>query len=250
MAKVKKRSVLPIYAIAVVWVLFTLFHSLYRVSDFVTVILLSAVAFIVAKGIWPTKEYFLPDPEPKQAEKTEEEKAQEKAQQAKAEEEAAQAEKRAQEKVKASSQDDAKINALIQEKNRAISEMRRLNDAIEDQGISDQIDQMERITAKIIDHVVQNPEKLPQIKKFMNYYLPTTLKILNAYDRMGAAGVSGENIDGTMRKIETMLDTVVKAFEKQLDALFQDEAFDISSDITVMENMLAREGLSGEQFQA
>ena len=52
----------------------------------------------------------------------------------------------------------------------------------------------------------------------MNYYLPTTLKILNAYDRMGAAGVSGENIDGTMHRIETIMDTIVMAFHKQLDA--------------------------------
>jgi hypothetical protein len=79
----------------------------------------------------------------------------------------------------------------------------------------------------------------------MDYYLPTTLKILNAYDRMGAAGVSGENIDATKDKVEGMMDTICKAFDKQLDALFGEEALDISTDITVMENLLAREGLSG-----
>ena len=78
----------------------------------------------------------------------------------------------------------------------------------------------------------------------MSYYLPTTLKILNAYDRMGAAGVSGENIDGTMHRIETIMDTIVMAFHKQLDALFRDEAMDIASDITVMETLLAQEGLA------
>lgn len=61
--------------------------------------------------------------------------------------------------------------------------------------------QLEDATGKIIDQVIAHPEKLPQIRKFMNYYLPTTLKILNAYDRMGAAGVSGENIDGTMHRV-------------------------------------------------
>jgi 5-bromo-4-chloroindolyl phosphate hydrolysis protein len=103
---------------------------------------------------------------------------------------------------------------------------------------------LEEATAKIVGYVAEHPEKLPQIRKFMNYYLPTTLKLLNAYDRMGTAGVSGENIDGTMGKIETMMETVVSAFHKQLDALFQDEAMDIASDITVMENLMAQEGLT------
>lgn len=67
MAKFKKRSVAPIYAIALVWVIFTLVHPLYRVSDYVSVILLSGLAFIVAKGIWPTVEYDLPDSEPEEA---------------------------------------------------------------------------------------------------------------------------------------------------------------------------------------
>ena len=95
---------------------------------------------------------------------------------------------------------------------------------------------------------MSEPQKLPQIRKFMNYYLPTTLKLLNAYDRMDAAGVSGANIDGTMGKIETMMNTVVVAFDRQLDALFADEALDISTDITVMEQMLAREGIGGTQM--
>ena len=217
MAKHKKRPVIPIYAIAVVWIIFTLVHPLYRVSDYVTVILLSAVVFIVATGIFPTVEYELPDP-PK--EEAPEEPA---------------------------STGDPKIDALILERDRAIQEMRRLNDAIEDEEISRRIDKLEDATGKIIDQVIAHPEKLPQIRKFMNYYLPTTLKILNAYDRMGAAGVSGENIDGTMHRSETIMDTIVMAFHKQLDALFRDEAMDIASDITVMETLLAQVGLAGDQ---
>ena len=231
MAKLKKRSVLPIYAIAVVWIVFTLVHPLYRVSDYVSVILLSAVVFIVAKGIWPTVEYELPDPEPKEPEPEQEAPTQ--------------TEPEPEPEPEPETTGDPKLDALIQEKNRALTEMGRLNDAIADALISAQIDQLEDATAKIFDHVVDHPEKLAQIRKFMNYYLPTTLKILNAYDRMGAAGVSGVNIDGTMDKIEAMMDTIVTAFHKQLDALFRDEAMDIASDITVMENLLAQEGLAG-----
>ena len=88
-------------------------------------------------------------------------------------------------------------------------------------------------------------KKLPEIRRFMDYYLPTTLKLLNAYDRMDATGISGDNIDTTKAKVEKMLDTIVRAFDKQLDALFGEEALDISTDITVMENLLAQEGLTG-----
>ena len=239
MAKHKKRPVLPIYAIALVWIIFTLVHPLYQVSDYVTVILLSAVVFIVAKGIFPTVEYELPDPPKEEAEEAPpEEAAQE---DAPADEDAQEAAKEA-----PASTGAPKIDALIQERDRAMGEMRRLNDAIEDEEISRRIDQLEDATGKIIDQVVAHPEKLPQIRKFMNYYLPTTLKILNAYDRMGSAGVSGENIDGTMHRIETIMDTIVMAFHKQLDALFRDEAMDIASDITVMETLLAQEGLAGD----
>ena len=232
MAKFKKRSVAPIYAIALVWVIFTLVHPLYRVSDYVSVILLSALGFIVAKGIWPTIEYELPDPEPQ----PQEEETPEETQEDEPEEEAAPQEPQ--------TTGDPKLDALILEKDRAIQEMRRLNDAIEDEVISQQIDQLEDATGKIFDHVIQHPEKQGQIRKFMIYYLPTTLKLLNSYDRMDAVGISGENIDSSKERIETMMATIVSSFHKQLDALFQDEAMDIASDITVMENLLAQEGLT------
>ena len=230
MTTFKKRSVLPIYAIALVWVIFTLVHPLYKVSDYVTVILLSAIVFLVAKGIWPTQRYELPDPDADLEAAAEEDTVEEDAEKG----------------AEPVSTGDPKIDALIQEKDRALGEIRRLNHAISDPKLSEQINDLESTTAKILDHVISSPEKLPQIWKFMNYYLPTTLKILNAYDRMGAAGVAGENIGGTMERIETMMDTIVSSFHKQLDALFRDEAMDIASDITVMESLLAQEGLNSE----
>lgn len=239
MAKFKKRSVAPIYAIALVWVVYTLVHPLYRVSDYVSVILLSALAFVVAKGIWPTVEYELPDPEPETQEP--EEEAPQETQEEEPQEEPAPEEPQ--------TTGDPALDALILEKDRAIREMRRLNDAIEDETISQQIDQLEDTTAKIFDHVIEHPEKQAQIRKFMIYYLPTTLKLLNSYDRMDATGISGENIDSTMERIETMMATIVSSFHKQLDALFRDEAMDIASDITVMENLLAQEGLTGPQME-
>ena len=123
--------------------------------------------------------------------------------------------------------------------------MRALNDRIQDETISGQIDRLEEVSGKIFDYVKAHPEKLPQIRKFMSYYLPTTLKLLRSYDELSRQGVSGQNITGTMEKVEGMMATIVLAFEKQLDSLFGDQAMDISTDITVLDNMMAREGLTG-----
>ena len=183
---------------------------------------LSAVAFVIGKALFPDKAYQMPGEEPKEQAK----------EQPKAEK-------------KPESTGNPEIDALLKERERAVSEMRRLNDSIQDETISAQIDHLEEITGKIIDHVAAQPKKLPQIRRFLNYYLPTTLKILNAYDRMDAAGISGSNIDTTKQKVESMLTTIVQAFDRQLDALFGEEALDISTDITVMENLLAQEGLGG-----
>ena len=82
----------------------------------------------------------------------------------------------------------------------------------------------------------------------MGYYLPTTLKLLKAYETLDKQGVKGENILSSMHDVEMMMDTIIAAFEKQLDNLFQEEALDISSDISVLETMLAQEGLSAGGF--
>ena len=222
MAKHVKRSVLPIYLVGVVWLIYALLFPLRTAGQYLICAALSAVAFVIGKALFPDKAYQMPGEEPKEQAK----------EQPKAEK-------------KPESTGNPEIDALLKERERAVSEMRRLNDSIQDETISAQIDHLEEITGKIIDHVAAQPQKLPQIRRFLNYYLPTTLKILNAYDRMDAAGISGSNIDTTKQKVESMLTTIVQAFDRQLDALFGEEALDISTDITVMENLLAQEGLGG-----
>ena len=141
---------------------------------------------------------------------------------------------------------DKAIDALLDEEEKAISEMRRLDKAIEDEKVSAQIVHLEDVTTKIVNFIVENPQKKSQVRKFFNYYLPTTLKLLNAYDRMDETGISGMNIDGTKGKVEEMMDTSLAAFDKQLDALYADDALDISAEIKVMEGMLAQEGLKDD----
>ena len=221
MAYVKKRSVLPIYFVGGTWLLWALCAPLYQPTHYLMAALASLAAYFVGKMIFPDRGYELADgsaPGPTQP-KPKEEKPQ--------------------------STGSPEIDALLDERAKAVSEMRRLNDSIKDVKISAQISHLETTTGKIIDAVVEKPAKLPQIRKFMNYYLPTTLKLLNAYDRMDSTGVSGSNIDGTKGKVEGMLDTICAAFSRQLDDLYGDEAMDISAEITVMEQMLAQEGFGG-----
>ena len=91
-----------------------------------------------------------------------------------------------------------------------------------------------------------NPAKLPQIRKFMSYYLPTTLKLLDSYAKFEEAGIEGENLSRAQERIEETMDALIKGFDKQLDDLYRNEAMDIDSDIRVMENMLRRDTASVE----
>ncbi len=139
------------------------------------------------------------------------------------------------------------IDPIVQEGNRALSEMGRLYTSIKDTEIRQKINEIMRITDKIVQDAIQDPSDIPQIKKFMNYYLPTTIKLLNAYDRMSAQGIEGENLSKSMNSINEMLDAAIVAYKKRLDSLFANQALDIETDIEVMNTMLAREGLVGEK---
>lgn len=218
-----KRSVLPLYLAALVWPLSLLIPTASMLAFVLRTAALSALVLLVGKWIWKNKEVEEAPPE--------------------------ETGEKAKEPEPPKSTGNPAIDKLMEDGDLAISEMRRLNDNIEDPTISRQIDEMEEVALKIFDHVIAHPEKLPQIKKFLNYYLPTTLKLLNAYDRMGAQGVSGENIDSTMEKVGAMMDTIVLAFRRQLDELFGAEAMDIATDITVLENMMIREGLIDPPLQ-
>ena len=138
---------------------------------------------------------------------------------------------------------DSDIDKMVKDKILAIQEMKRLDENITDEKISAQIVHLQDVTDKIVEYVADHPGKKHQVRRFFNYYLPTTIKLLDAYDRMDDAGISGINIDGTKGKIEEMMDTAVSAYDKQLDYLYKDEALDISTDIKVMDNLMEAEGL-------
>ncbi|MCI8538229.1 MAG: hypothetical protein HFF18_06140 [Oscillospiraceae bacterium] len=223
MKTVKKRSVVPVYAVGAAWLIYAWFLPLYRPLDYLVCGLTSLLVFLTARSIFPTRVIQEPDSSrPSEAPKPEAQPEPEK------EESSLTPEQR----------------ELTAGRDRALSELRRLNDNITGPTLTAQISHMESTTQSIFAYVLEHPEKKSQIRRFLNYYLPTTIKLLNAYDRMDGAGVSGANIDGTKGKIEQMLGSVAAAFDRQLDALFRDEALDISADIKVLEQMMAQEGLT------
>ena len=220
MATVKKirRSVAPFYGVAAVWVVYALAFDLYRPTHFIFAAVLSAGVYLLLRAVCKDEEYEVEIPDPP--------------------------------KPESASTGNPELDKIIRDGALAVEEMKRLDENIEDEKISQAIRELERTSQAIFQQVREAPEKLPQIRRFMDYYLPTTLKLLNAYDRMSSVGVGGENIDGTKERVEAIMDTIVAAFDKQLDGLFGAEALDVSADITVLETMLAREGLAGDQMKA
>ena len=125
--------------------------------------------------------------------------------------------------------------------------IRRANDAIADEVLSAKIDRLEEITARIFRAVEDDPQKQGRIDTFLNYYLPTTQKLLDSYAEFEAAGVEGENLRQAKARIESTMDLIVKGFEHQLDELYKADAMDVDSDIRVMETMLERDTASVEK---
>ena len=126
-----------------------------------------------------------------------------------------------------------------------LAEIRQVNEDIPDPELSRKIDRIEEITRHILEHQKKHPEKAGELHKFLNYYLPTTLKILNSYAELDRQGIDGSNISTTKERISGMMDQIVEGFETQLDKLFEGDMMDISSDISVMEKMLSHDGLAG-----
>ncbi len=141
-------------------------------------------------------------------------------------------------------QEAAAAAEKMTEYERYVERIRQADEDIEDEVMSEKIRRMQNLTASIFAEVEAHPEKKPMIDRFMNYYLPTTLKLLESYARIEAQGVSGENMAKAKADIEGIADTLVAGYEKQLDKLYKAEAMDIAGDVSVIESMFKRDGLT------
>jgi len=138
---------------------------------------------------------------------------------------------------------DAAADSLVEKGQQMLRSIRKVNEEIPDEKLSAQMDQLDDVANRIFRTVADQPGKAPQIRRFMDYYLPTTLKMLEGYRKMEERHVSGAEADATRGQIRQAMNVVLKAFDKQLHALYQDDMLDISTDIDVMEAMLKQDGL-------
>ena len=219
MKLVHKGSPAKFYVTGAAALFYAMNFPLYEISHFIVFGLILAGVFLLSGKLFKGKKEFVPvepeQPKGKEAPKQEE---------------------------KPSETGNPEVDNIINEGRQYLKKLRAANDAIPEETLSEDIARMEKASADIFRFVADHPEKAPQIRKFMNYYLPTTLKLLNSYQRLSAQSVRGENITSTMFNIAGMMHTVANAFEKQLDSLFTDEAMDVSADISVFETILKQEG--------
>ncbi len=155
---------------------------------------------------------------------------------------------RAEEQKQQTDPKEAELEAVKKEGNEYLRQIRTANDALPGEVISEKLDRLENVAARIFLCVGQHPEKLPDIRRFIRYYMPTTLKLVKSYEGFEGQPVQGENITRAKEEIERALDTINTAFENLLDTLFADDALDVSTDISTLETMLKQEGLTGSDF--
>ena len=212
MIEKKRKSVVPVYGVAVAWVLYCVFFPLYRTWHFIALACSAAVVYIVLSAIFPGKTEYIEVPEEPER------------------------------------SGDEKIDALLAEGERAVAEMRGLRSAIPVGHVRQKLDDIITVTDKIFKNLLDVPGDYKQVKRFADFFLPTTIKLLHSYDRFGKSGAQGENVTGAQDQIEAALDTVLGSYNKFFDSLFQSQALDIETDIRVLESMLKNEGLLNSEF--
>jgi len=212
MIEKKQKSIAPVYGFAAAWVLYCVFFPLYKTWHFIVLACISTVAYIVLSAIFPGKTKYIEVPE---------------------------------EPLRTGNEE---IDLLLAEGERAVSELRRSSGTIQDNAVRQKVDEIIIVIDKIFKNLLEDPGDYKQVKRFADYFLSATVKLLHTYDRFGQSNERGENITGTMERIDTALDTILASYRKFFDSLFAHQALDIETDIRVLENMLKREGLMNSEF--
>lgn len=208
MQPVERRRALPVYIAATVFAGYAAAFPLYKLWHFFLAAALTAGAWLLADAlIKPVIEY-IPTPEPEPEPEV---------------------------------SYGAEADAILAEAKTARAEMEKLASAIGDETITAKIHTLTDLSDRIAKDILTDPADARQIRKFQSYFLPSTIGLLHSYDRMSA--VRGENATQAREKIAQMLETEIRAFEKQLDSLYKNDALDVDADIRVMQALLQREGL-------
>ena len=205
MKTIVKKSALPLYIAAACWLVYALLFPMYKLWHFLPPILISVAAYFISSRFFKPVTITVEEELPKTGNEV--------------------------------------VDNMVEEHKKYVAELRRLSKIVKDNDLSAQIKRMESTSGKIINYIIENPQKAPQIRRFMNYYLPTAIDLLHSYEMACAQEIKGTNIEKTMHNVRGIMGTIADAFDKQLDNLFKDVVLDISTDITVLERLLEAEGL-------
>lgn len=203
--EIRHKSAMPIYLAGAVWILYCLIFSMHKLFHIIIALSLFIAAYLILRKKFPDRVEIV------------------------------------EETIKYTGAKE--IDQAIEEGNKYLEDMRKANELIESPLVSDKIDSLSEITKKIFNYVSEKPEKLKDIRRFLTYFLPTTVKLLNSYARAEAQDNKGENINQIKNDIEGAMDGIIDSFHKHLDNLYADEAMDIDAEITVFDSMLKAENL-------
>ncbi len=209
MKSVYKPSVVPVYAVAAVWLLYTLVFGLHSMGQILLCAAISAAAYLAFKAKFPGQTVQEEEPAPNTG--------------------------------------DQQLDALIIQGRAAATRIHQLNAQIPDQTISATLSGIEDTSARILARLEEDKSQMNRCRQFLDYYLPTTVKLLELYVRLQNQGLRTGNIDLAMDRIETMLGKIRDAFSRQLDSLFESEMVDVTAEIAVMEQLLQNSGLTGKE---
>ena len=211
MKSVRKPSVVPVYAVGITWIVYTLIWGLTSIGKVALCAAVSLAVYLIAKTKFPGKTIQVEVPE------------------------------------EAPDTGDAELDATILQGREAVKQIRKLNAEIPDAKVTNQLNEIEAITSKIFQQLEADKKEIKRCRQFLNYYLPTTIKLLEQYVKLQGQGMRAGNIAEAMEKIEDMLSKIQIAFRKQLDSLFASDVVDITADIAVMEQMMKAQGLTDEK---
>lgn len=208
MKEIKKPSVVPIYGIAAVWVLWCLLFPMYRFWHFLLCAVMSVFVFFLLKKKFPGTIELVEEPV-------------------------------------STGNDD--IDALLANGKIAVSTLDTLSTQIREPVTAQKVSQLRDLTQKIYDDVKKDPVDFKPARRFLDYYRPTTEKLLSRYVELQDSTIGSENISQAKSRIEGMLDSIITAYRKELDSLYENDLVDITADIQVMEKKMAAEGLTEQK---
>jgi len=213
MIEIKNKSVIPVYGLMVVWVIYCVIFPLNGILNFLGLASAGLIAYGFLSLIFPGKTTSIDSTE------------------------------------KPQSTGDEKVDTMLAEGEKSVTEMRGMSAAITDEAIKQKANELISVTDSIFKKLLIDPGVYTQVKRFADFFLPTTVKLLCSYVRFSQSSARGENITSTLERISTALDTTLVSYRKFYDSLFESQALDIETDISVLDTMLKKEGLLDSDFE-